>query len=73
MAPIVTNYPAGTARTKAFAVFGAFGGLGAIIEISLAGGIDCQYRVGMDISGFCDCSFPALGVELFCDTWRFEG
>ncbi|KAF9084500.1 hypothetical protein BGX29_002535, partial [Mortierella sp. GBA35] len=30
MALIATNYPAGPERTKAFSIFGAFGGLGAV-------------------------------------------
>ncbi|KAG0213150.1 hypothetical protein BGX33_003118 [Mortierella sp. NVP41] len=36
---ISINYPAGPERTKAFSIFGAFGGLGAITGILLAGGL----------------------------------
>ncbi|KAF9908233.1 hypothetical protein EC991_010073 [Linnemannia zychae] len=39
MALIATNYPAGPERTKAFSIFGAFGGLGAVTGILLAGGL----------------------------------
>ncbi|KAF9958432.1 hypothetical protein BGZ72_000351 [Mortierella alpina] len=39
MALIATNYPAGPERTKAFSVFAAFGGLGAVTGILLAGGL----------------------------------
>ncbi|KAF9200879.1 hypothetical protein BGZ49_008877 [Haplosporangium sp. Z 27] len=39
MALIATNYPAGPERTKAFSVFAAFGGLGAVVGILLAGGL----------------------------------
>ncbi|KAG0380910.1 hypothetical protein BGX24_003384 [Mortierella sp. AD032] len=39
MALIATTYPAGPERTKAFSIFGAFGGLGAIVGILLAGGL----------------------------------
>ncbi|KAF9096518.1 hypothetical protein BGX23_011040 [Mortierella sp. AD031] len=43
---IATNYPVGPERTKAFSIFGAFGGLGAITGILLAGGlIDCHFFV----------------------------
>ncbi|KAF9293776.1 hypothetical protein BGZ88_004916 [Linnemannia elongata] len=39
MALIATTYPAGPERTKAFSIFGAFGGLGAVCGILLAGGL----------------------------------
>ncbi|KAG0296840.1 hypothetical protein BGZ98_000802 [Dissophora globulifera] len=39
MALIATNYPPGVERTKAFSVFAAFGGLGAITGILMAGGL----------------------------------
>ncbi|KAI1319839.1 hypothetical protein EDD11_002833 [Mortierella claussenii] len=39
MALIATNYPAGPERTKAFSVFAAFGGLGAVVGILMAGGL----------------------------------
>ncbi|KAG0309959.1 hypothetical protein BGZ97_012924 [Linnemannia gamsii] len=39
MALIAINYPAGPERTKAFSIFGIFGGLGAISGILLAGGL----------------------------------
>ncbi|KAG0006369.1 hypothetical protein BGZ79_000016 [Entomortierella chlamydospora] len=39
MALIAINYPAGPERTKAFSVFGAFGGLGAVVGILMAGGL----------------------------------
>ncbi|KAG0255447.1 hypothetical protein BGZ95_005760, partial [Linnemannia exigua] len=39
MALIATNYPVGPERTKAFSIFGAFGGLGAVTGILLAGGL----------------------------------
>ncbi|KAF8938930.1 hypothetical protein BGZ47_008360 [Haplosporangium gracile] len=39
MALIATTYPAGPERTKAFSIFGAFGGLGAVTGILLAGGL----------------------------------
>ncbi|KAF9931115.1 hypothetical protein FBU30_010735 [Linnemannia zychae] len=39
MALIATNYPAGPERTKALSIFGAFGGLGAVAGILLAGGL----------------------------------
>ncbi|KAF9100528.1 hypothetical protein BGX29_006502 [Mortierella sp. GBA35] len=39
MALIATNYPVGPKRTKAFSIFGAFGGLGAVTGILLAGGL----------------------------------
>ncbi|KAF9581900.1 hypothetical protein BGW38_000920 [Lunasporangiospora selenospora] len=39
MALIATNYPPGPARSKAFGVFGAFGGMGAVTGILLAGGL----------------------------------
>ncbi|KAF9908234.1 hypothetical protein EC991_010074 [Linnemannia zychae] len=39
MALIATNYPAGPERTKAFSIFGAFGGLGAVTAVLLAGGL----------------------------------
>ncbi|KAF9896989.1 hypothetical protein BX616_006376 [Lobosporangium transversale] len=39
MALIATNYAAGPERTRAFSVFAAFGGLGAITGILMAGGI----------------------------------
>ncbi|KAF9959216.1 hypothetical protein BGZ70_008927 [Mortierella alpina] len=39
MALIATNYPAGSERTKAFSVFAAFGGLGAVTGILMAGGL----------------------------------
>ncbi|KAF9292849.1 hypothetical protein BGZ88_006066 [Linnemannia elongata] len=38
MALIATTYPAGPERTRAFSIFGAFGGLGAVCGILLAGG-----------------------------------
>ncbi|KAF9908381.1 hypothetical protein EC991_009836 [Linnemannia zychae] len=39
MALIATTYPAGPERTRAFSIFGAFGGLGAVTGILLAGGL----------------------------------
>ncbi|KAF9958434.1 hypothetical protein BGZ72_000353 [Mortierella alpina] len=39
MALIAINYPAGPKRTKAFSVFAAFGGVGALTGILLAGGL----------------------------------
>ncbi|KAF8932277.1 major facilitator superfamily domain-containing protein [Dissophora ornata] len=39
MALIATNYPPGPERTKAFSVFAAFGGLGAVVGILMAGGL----------------------------------
>ncbi|GJJ76705.1 hypothetical protein EMPS_09064 [Entomortierella parvispora] len=39
MALIATNFPAGPARTRAFSIFAAFGGLGAVTGILLAGGL----------------------------------
>ncbi|KAF9367603.1 hypothetical protein BGX21_007215, partial [Mortierella sp. AD011] len=39
MALIAINYPAGPERTRAFSVFGAFGGLGAVVGILMAGGL----------------------------------
>ncbi|KAF9337388.1 hypothetical protein BG006_005015 [Podila minutissima] len=39
MALIAINYPPGPERTKAFSVFAAFGGLGAVTGILLAGGL----------------------------------
>ncbi|KAF9919707.1 hypothetical protein FBU30_010647 [Linnemannia zychae] len=39
MALIATTYPPGPERTKAFSIFGAFGGLGAVTGILLAGGL----------------------------------
>ncbi|KAG0286543.1 hypothetical protein BGZ98_005036 [Dissophora globulifera] len=39
MALIATNYPPGVERTKAFSVFAAFGGLGAVTGIMMAGGL----------------------------------
>jgi MFS family permease len=39
MALIATNFPPGPERTKAFSVFAAFGGLGAVTGILLAGGL----------------------------------
>ncbi|KAF9362458.1 hypothetical protein BGX34_006163 [Mortierella sp. NVP85] len=39
MALIATNYPAGPERTKAFSIFSAFGGLGAVVGILMAGGL----------------------------------
>ncbi|CAO3564728.1 unnamed protein product [Mortierella alpina] len=39
MALIAINYPAGPKRTKAFSVFAAFGGMGALTGILLAGGL----------------------------------
>ncbi|KAF9113052.1 hypothetical protein BGX27_002308 [Mortierella sp. AM989] len=39
MALIAINYPAGPERTKAFSVFAAFGGLGAVVGILMAGGL----------------------------------
>ncbi|KAG0354726.1 major facilitator superfamily domain-containing protein [Gamsiella multidivaricata] len=39
MALIATNYPAGPERTKAFSIFAAFGGLGAVFGILMAGGL----------------------------------
>ncbi|KAK3809769.1 MAG: major facilitator superfamily domain-containing protein [Linnemannia elongata] len=39
MALIASTYPAGPERTKAFSIFGAFGGLGAVVGILLAGGL----------------------------------
>ncbi|KAF9134941.1 hypothetical protein BG015_003339 [Linnemannia schmuckeri] len=39
MALIATNYPAGPERTKAFSIYGAFGGLGAVTGLLLAGGL----------------------------------
>ncbi|KAF9437838.1 hypothetical protein BGZ76_010923 [Entomortierella beljakovae] len=36
---IATSYPAGPERTKAFSVFAAFGGLGAVVGILMAGGL----------------------------------
>ncbi|KAF9916074.1 hypothetical protein FBU30_001554 [Linnemannia zychae] len=39
MALIATTYPVGPERTKAFSIYGAFGGLGAVVGILLAGGL----------------------------------
>ncbi|KAF9428112.1 hypothetical protein BGZ94_003346 [Podila epigama] len=39
VALIATTYPPGPERTKAFSIFGAFGGLGAVCGILLAGGL----------------------------------
>ncbi|KAF9200880.1 hypothetical protein BGZ49_008878 [Haplosporangium sp. Z 27] len=39
MALIAINYPPGPERTKAFSVFAAFGGLGAVVGILMAGGL----------------------------------
>lgn len=39
MALIATTYPPGPERTKAFSVFAAFGGLGAVVGILMAGGL----------------------------------
>ncbi|KAF8932279.1 major facilitator superfamily domain-containing protein [Dissophora ornata] len=39
MAVIATNYAAGPERTKAFSIFGAFSGLGAVAGILMAGGL----------------------------------
>ncbi|KAG0209367.1 hypothetical protein BGX28_010355 [Mortierella sp. GBA30] len=39
MALIATNYPPGPQRTRAFSIFGAFGGMGALTGILLAGGL----------------------------------
>ncbi|KAF9981065.1 hypothetical protein BGZ75_007680 [Mortierella antarctica] len=39
MALIATTYPVGPERTKAFSIFAAFGGLGAVTGILLAGGL----------------------------------
>ncbi|KAK3819513.1 MAG: major facilitator superfamily domain-containing protein [Benniella sp.] len=39
MALIATTYPAGPERTKAFSIFAAFGGLGAVVGILMAGGL----------------------------------
>ncbi|KAF9436915.1 hypothetical protein BGZ76_002579 [Entomortierella beljakovae] len=39
MALIAINYPAGPERTKAFSIFGAFGGLGAVAGMLMSGGI----------------------------------
>ncbi|KAF9548338.1 hypothetical protein EC957_006834 [Mortierella hygrophila] len=39
MALIATTYPPGPERTKAFSIFGAFGGLGAVVGILMAGGL----------------------------------
>ncbi|KAF9194987.1 hypothetical protein BGZ51_005951 [Haplosporangium sp. Z 767] len=39
MAIIATNYPPGPTRTQAFSIFAAFGGLGAVTGIMLAGGL----------------------------------
>ncbi|KAG0221054.1 major facilitator superfamily domain-containing protein [Mortierella sp. GBAus27b] len=39
MALIAINYPAGPERTKAFSIFGAFGGMGAVVGILMAGGL----------------------------------
>ncbi|KAI1319838.1 hypothetical protein EDD11_002832 [Mortierella claussenii] len=39
MALIATNYPAGPERTKAFSIFAAFGGLGAVVGVLMAGGL----------------------------------
>ncbi|KAG0006368.1 hypothetical protein BGZ80_002526 [Entomortierella chlamydospora] len=39
MALISTSYPPGPERTKAFSVFAAFGGLGAVVGILMAGGL----------------------------------
>ncbi|OAQ23290.1 MFS general substrate transporter [Linnemannia elongata AG-77] len=39
MALIATNYPAGPERTKALSIYGAFGGLGAVTGLLLAGGL----------------------------------
>ncbi|KAG0354725.1 major facilitator superfamily domain-containing protein [Gamsiella multidivaricata] len=39
MALIATNYPAGPERAKAFSVFAAFGGLGAVVGVLMAGGL----------------------------------
>ncbi|KAF9345997.1 hypothetical protein BGX34_004296 [Mortierella sp. NVP85] len=39
MALVATNYPPGPERAKAFSIFGAFGGMGAVAGILLAGGV----------------------------------
>ncbi|KAF9113053.1 hypothetical protein BGX27_002309 [Mortierella sp. AM989] len=39
MALIAINYPPGPERTKAFSVFAAFGGLGAVVGTLMAGGL----------------------------------
>ncbi|KAG0220031.1 hypothetical protein BGX31_011106 [Mortierella sp. GBA43] len=39
MAIVATSYPPGPERAKAFAIFGAFGGMGAVAGILLAGGL----------------------------------
>ncbi|KAF9113239.1 hypothetical protein BGX27_001986 [Mortierella sp. AM989] len=39
MALISINYPAGPERTKAFSIFGVFGGMGAVAGLLISGGI----------------------------------
>lgn len=39
MAIVATNYPPGPERAKAFSIFAAFGGMGAVAGILLAGGL----------------------------------
>ncbi|KAF9915369.1 hypothetical protein BX616_006301 [Lobosporangium transversale] len=39
MALIAINYPVGPQRTKAFSIFAAFGGMGAVVGLLLAGGL----------------------------------
>jgi MFS family permease len=65
MALIATNHPAGPARTKAFAIFGAFGGLGAITGILLAGGLVVSIGWAWIFRVSAIAAFLLLGLSYF--------
>ena len=63
MALIATNFPPGPERTKAFSVFAAFGGLGAVTGVLLAGGLIASigWQWIFRISAIVGCLLFVLG------------
>ncbi|KAF9113054.1 hypothetical protein BGX27_002310 [Mortierella sp. AM989] len=63
MALIAINYPPGPERTKAFSVFAAFGGLGAVVGILMAGGlIASAERPRIDFMGSIASVLAVMGI-----------